>query len=65
VPPGFVGRVNLTIPLATLTRLADRPGEMAGIGPIDPDPGANTPDRYQAGISAEPIRATFTGLAAG
>ena len=28
--------------------LADRPGEIPGIGPVDPDPGANTPDRYQA-----------------
>jgi hypothetical protein len=36
VPPGFAGRVNLTIPLATLLGLADRPGEIAGIGPIDP-----------------------------
>jgi hypothetical protein len=36
IPPGFVGRVTLTIPLATLLGLADRPGEMAGIGPIDP-----------------------------
>ena len=36
IPPGFAGRVTLTIPLATLTGLADRPGEMAGIGPIDP-----------------------------
>jgi hypothetical protein len=37
IPPGFVGRVNLTIPVTTLLDLADRPGEMAGIGPIDPD----------------------------
>jgi hypothetical protein len=37
IPPGFAGRVNLTIPAATLLDLADRPGEMAGIGPIDPD----------------------------
>jgi hypothetical protein len=37
LPPGFVGKVNLTIPLATLLGLADRPGEMAGIGPIDPE----------------------------
>jgi hypothetical protein len=37
IPPGFAGRVNLTIPLATLLDLADRPGEIAGIGPIDPD----------------------------
>jgi hypothetical protein len=28
--------VNLTIPLATLLGLADRPGYLAGLGPIDP-----------------------------
>ena len=37
IPPGFVGKTNLTIPLATLLHLGNRPGEMAGIGPIDPD----------------------------
>ena len=37
IPPGFVGRVTLTIPAITLLDLADRPGEMGGIGPIDPD----------------------------
>jgi hypothetical protein len=37
IPPGFVGRVTLTIPATTLLDLADRPGELAGIGPIDPD----------------------------
>jgi len=37
IPPGFAGRVTLTIPATTLLGLADRPGEMAGIGPIDPD----------------------------
>ena len=47
IPPGFAGQVNLTIPAATLTGRADRPGELGGIGPIDPDPGANPPDRYQ------------------
>jgi hypothetical protein len=36
IPAGFAGRVNLTIPLATLLDLADRPGELHGIGPIDP-----------------------------
>jgi hypothetical protein len=36
IPPGFAGKVNLTIPLATLLGLADRPGEIPGIGPIDP-----------------------------
>ncbi|MGH3121217.1 MAG: hypothetical protein ACRDND_09380 [Streptosporangiaceae bacterium] len=45
---GFAGRVTLTVPLATVTGLADRPGEIPGIGPIDPNPGANTPDRYHA-----------------
>jgi hypothetical protein len=33
---GFAGRVTLTVPLATLTDLADRPGELAGLGPVDP-----------------------------
>ncbi len=36
VPAGFAGRINLTIPLATQLGLADRPGEIHGIGPIDP-----------------------------
>ncbi len=40
VPAGFVGRVNLTVPLATVLGLAERPGEIPGIGPIDPNPGA-------------------------
>ena len=35
-PRGFASRVTLTAPLATLTRLADRPGELAGLGPVDP-----------------------------
>ena len=33
---GFAGRVTLTAPLATVTGLADRPGEIPGIGPVDP-----------------------------
>jgi hypothetical protein len=37
IPPGFAGRVTLIIPATTLLDLADRPGEMAGLGPIDPD----------------------------
>ena len=36
IPAGFAGRVTLTAPLATLARLADRPGELAGLGPADP-----------------------------
>jgi hypothetical protein len=35
VPAGFAAKVNLTIPLTTLLELADRPGEIPGIGPID------------------------------
>jgi hypothetical protein len=38
MPAGLAGRVTLTIPLATLLDLAGRPGELSGIGPIDPDP---------------------------
>src|SRR5260370_26460331 len=41
-PGGFAGKVALAIPLATLTDLADRPGEDARIRPAPPDPGANT-----------------------
>jgi len=37
IPPGFAGRVTLTIPATTVLDLAGRPGELAGIGPIDPD----------------------------
>src|SRR5208337_769013 len=47
VPAGFAGRITLTVPLATLLGLADRPAEIPGIGPIDPNPGANTSNRYQ------------------
>jgi hypothetical protein len=49
----FAARVNLTIPLQTLTELADRPGELGGIGPVDPDPGANTLFRYQTETYAD------------
>ena len=33
---GFAGRVTLTVPLGTVTGRADRPGELGGIGPVDP-----------------------------
>jgi hypothetical protein len=44
-------------------RSRHQPGEMNGIGPIDPDPGANTPDRYRgrdmtvvdSGIAIDPF----------
>ena len=35
-PSGFVGRLHLTVPLITLLGLADRPGEIPGLGPVDP-----------------------------
>ena len=36
VPAGFAVRANLTLPLATLLDLAERPGFMPGIGVLDP-----------------------------
>jgi hypothetical protein len=33
---GFAANVNLTVPLTTTQDLADRPGELAGFGPVDP-----------------------------
>ena len=56
IPPGFAGRVTLTIPAATLLGLADRPGELAGTGPIDPKLKANTSDRYRSQVRADPAR---------
>ena len=35
--PPLAGSVSLTIPLATLLGLADRPGEATGYGPLDAD----------------------------
>jgi hypothetical protein len=35
-PAGFAARITLTVPLATLAGLADRPGELGGLGPVDP-----------------------------
>jgi hypothetical protein len=35
-PAGFAVRGTLTVPLVTLEGLADRPGQLGGIGPIDP-----------------------------
>jgi hypothetical protein len=49
MPAGFAARVNLTLPLATLLGLAERPGVMPRIGAVDPDPEANTSDRYRNG----------------
>jgi hypothetical protein len=57
IPPGFAARVNLTIPATTVLRLADRPGELAGIGSIDPDPGAN----YTGSLSARGMKPVDPG----
>jgi hypothetical protein len=35
-PAGPATRVTLTVPLATLAGLADRPGELGSLGPVDP-----------------------------
>ena len=59
-PEGFAGRATLTVPLATMTGLADRPGDLTGIGPVDPNPGANTVDRYRTWASADPVSSTST-----
>ena len=36
LPSGFVGRLHLTVPLVTLLELAERPGQIPGLGPVDP-----------------------------
>jgi hypothetical protein len=35
VPGGFAVRGTLTVPLADLTGMADRPGQLSGLGPLD------------------------------
>ena len=35
-PGGFAARVTLTVPLTTVQDQAERPGEIPGIGPVDP-----------------------------
>jgi hypothetical protein len=38
IPAGFAGTINLTVTATTLLGLAGRPGEIGGIGPVDPNP---------------------------
>ena len=45
LPAGFAGKINLTTPLATLLDLAEWPGEIPGLGPIDPTWPATSPER--------------------
>jgi hypothetical protein len=40
-------------PAGSLLHLAGRPGEISGLGPVDPNRGANTLDRYRTGLIAE------------
>jgi hypothetical protein len=37
IPAGFIGRNHLTVPLTNLADRAARPGEIPGLGPVDPD----------------------------
>jgi len=46
---GLPAVIHLTASAATLTGLAERPGTLRGAGPLDPEPEANTPNRYRAG----------------
>jgi len=54
---GLAAQINLTIPLVTMLGLAEQPGEAAGFGPVDPNPGANTSDCYRSQERADPARA--------
>jgi Domain of unknown function (DUF222) len=54
---GFAGWATLTVPLATVTGLADRPGEIGGIGPVNPKLRANTSDCYRSQVRADPALA--------
>jgi hypothetical protein len=36
IPAGFIGCINMTVTLPTLLGLAERPGELSGLGPVDP-----------------------------
>jgi hypothetical protein len=54
---GLAAQINLTIPLVTMLGLAEHPGEAAGFGPVDPNPGANTSDCYRSQERADPARA--------
>jgi hypothetical protein len=54
IPAGFAGKINLTVPATTLLDLADRPGEITGIGPADP----RSRSKY---IGSLPDRASIAG----
>jgi hypothetical protein len=52
-PAYLAGRVALTIPVTTVLGLADRPGELTGIGPVDPNSEANTLIRHRTETCAD------------
>ena len=54
IPAGFTGCINLTVPVTTMLGLADRPGELSGVGPVDP-----ALARDLAGAAARNPRTTF------
>jgi hypothetical protein len=51
-PAGMGGSVNLTMPLATWLGTTDRPGEVAGLGPVDADTCRDLAGRLAAGQAA-------------
>jgi hypothetical protein len=67
------GLVNLTVPLATLLRLGDAPGEVAGYGPLDADSArvlacavaGHGATRWQITVTAPGGEALATGIARG
>ncbi len=58
--PGLVGRINLTLPLATLLGSAEVPGEVGGFGPVDA-PTARQLAGWAAGDPATRWCITLTG----
>jgi hypothetical protein len=54
IPAGFAGGLHLTVPLTTLLDLADRPGEIPGLGAVDP-----ALARDLAGAAAQNLKTTW------
>jgi hypothetical protein len=59
-PAGLGGAIHLTLPALTWLGLADRPGELAGLGPIDPHTARDLAAMMTAGGSAA-WHVTLTG----
>jgi hypothetical protein len=54
IPAGFIGCINLAVTVPTLLGLAERPGEISGLGPVDP-----ALARDLAGAAARNPRTTY------